>query len=225
MIRTVILTFDDSVISQYENVAPLLKELGFNATFFVCRFDDEWRKKNAQYLMTGEQLHELDSAGFEIGNHTWSHPDLRQCSESEIEREITRLNAFLAENGIAAPVSFAYPGGPFAENAVGVLQRNRFLCARSVRDSAFRPADDDPMNLPAYSIAGNDPGVFRAAVSRADEENPVILVFHGVPEYAHPWANLDFALFRNYMTFLKEHGYRVCSLKDYFLDFLPQRMS
>ena len=206
MIRTVILTFDDSVISQYENVVPLLKELGFNATFFVCRFDDEWRKKNAQYLMTGEQLHELDSAGFEIGNHTWSHPDLRQCSESEIEREITRLNAFLAEN------------------AVGVLQRNRFLCARSVRDSAFRPADDDPMNLPAYSIAGNDPGVFRAAVSRADEENPVILVFHGVPEYAHPWANLDFALFRNYMTFLKEHGYRVCSLKDYFLNFLPQHM-
>ena len=40
--RTVILTFDDAVISQYENVAPLLKELGFGATFFICRFKEEW---------------------------------------------------------------------------------------------------------------------------------------------------------------------------------------
>ena len=89
--RTVILTFDDAVISQYENVAPLLKALGFGATFFICRFNDEWREKNGQYLMTGEQIRQLDSAGFEIANHTWNHPDLRKLSEQEIEQEISDL--------------------------------------------------------------------------------------------------------------------------------------
>ncbi len=217
VVRTVILTFDDAVISQYEKVAPLLKELGFGATFFICRFNDEWREKNGQYLMTGEQIRQLDSAGFEIANHTWNHPDLRKLSEQEIEQEITRLNNFLAENGIAAPVSFAYPGGPFAENAVGILKQHHFLCARSVRNSAFHPAEDDCMNLPAYCIRGNDPEFFQTAVSQADGTNPVILVFHGVPEYVHPWVNLEFPLFREYMNFLKENGYQVCSLKDWFL--------
>ena len=219
--RTVILTFDDAVISQYENVAPLLKELGFGTTFFICRFKDDWRAKNERFLMTGGQIRELDSAGFEIANHTWNHSNLRQLSEPQIEQELSRLNAFLAENGIPAPVSFAYPGGPFAENAVPVLKRNHFLCARSVRNAPFRPAEDDPMNLPAYSICGNDPEFFRAAVRQADEDNPVILVFHGVPEFVHPWVNLDLPLFRDYMSFLKDNGFRVCSLRDHFRKSLP----
>ena len=219
--RTVILTFDDAVISHYENVGPLLHDLGFGATFFICRFNDEWRKKNERYLMTGEQIRELDSAGFEIANHTWNHPDLRQLSEPEIEREITRLNRFLAESGVAAPVSFAYPGGPFAENAVGVLKRNHFICARTVRKSVYRPAEDDPMNLPGFGICGDKPETFRAAVAQADEVNPVILVFHGVPEYVHPWVHVEFPLFREYMNFLKQNGYRVCSLRDWFLESDP----
>ncbi|WDE97338.1 polysaccharide deacetylase family protein [Lentisphaera profundi] len=33
--KTVILTFDDSVKSKAEFVAPLLKKHGFNATFFI----------------------------------------------------------------------------------------------------------------------------------------------------------------------------------------------
>ena len=221
--RTVILTFDDAVVSQYENAAPLLKELGFGATFFICRFNDQWRSKNERYLMTGSQIRELDAAGFEIANHTWNHVDLRSISEPEIESEITRLNAFLAENDIPAPVSFAYPGGPFAQNAAGVLKRHHFVCARSVRSAAFHPAEDDPMNLPAFSIRGDKSEFFRNAVSQADAENPVILLFHGVPDLVHPWVNLEFALFREYMEFLKESGCRVCSLRDWFAESLPGR--
>ena len=60
------------------------------------------------------------------------------------------------------------------------------------------------MDLPAYCIRGNDPEFFRTAVSQADGTNPVILVFHGVPEYVHPWVDLEFPLFREYMNFLKD---------------------
>ena len=216
IMRTVILTFDDAVISQYENVAPLLKELGFGATFFICRFNDEWRAKNEQYLMTPDQLRQLDRDGFEIANHTWNHILLTDCAENVIEQEIILMNQYFTENGIPAPVSFAYPGGPFAKNAVEVLKRHNFLCARSVRNEAYHPAKDDCMNLPAFSIRGNDPDFFRNAIAQADDENPVILVFHGVPEYVHPWVDLDMSLFREYMNILKEENYRVCSLRDWF---------
>ena len=45
---------------------------------------------------------------------------------AEIEKEIVSLNDFLAENGVQKPVSFAYPGGPYAENAVPVLKKYGF---------------------------------------------------------------------------------------------------
>ena len=51
---TVVLTFDDSVASQATFVAPLLKEHGFGATFFITEgFDFAKDKKN---YMTWEQI-------------------------------------------------------------------------------------------------------------------------------------------------------------------------
>ena len=101
MRKTVILTFDDAVTSQYTSVAPLLKRLGFGATFFICRFNDEWRKQHSDHLLAAEQIRALDQMGFEIGNHTWNHPDLRKCDAAVIARELDDLNAFLAEAGVA----------------------------------------------------------------------------------------------------------------------------
>ena len=134
MRKTVILTFDDAVTSQYTSVAPLLKRLGFGATFFICRFNDEWRKQHSEYLLSAEQIRELDRMGFEIGNHTWNHPDLRTCDAATIARELDDLNAFLAEAGVAKPVSFAYPGGPFAANAVSSARARR-NSARSTKSA------------------------------------------------------------------------------------------
>ena len=59
-------------------------------------------------------------------------------------------------------------------------------------------------------------------MSQADGKNPAILVFHGVPDLVHPWVNLKFALFREYMKYLKDSGCRVCSLRDWFADALPE---
>ena len=39
--KTVVLTFDDAVKSHRTIVAPLLKDLGFNATYAIC-FMPDW---------------------------------------------------------------------------------------------------------------------------------------------------------------------------------------
>ena len=92
--RTVVLTFDDACKSHLENAAPILKKYGFNATFFICRFSDEWRKQNEAYLLNGNEIKALFDMGFDIGNHTWNHPDLRTLTEEEISSEIGKLNDF-----------------------------------------------------------------------------------------------------------------------------------
>ena len=67
--KTVVLTFDDAVKSHRTVVAPLLKKLGFGATFFVSH---KWMT-DPEYFMTWEEIAELHGMGFEIGNHSWTH--------------------------------------------------------------------------------------------------------------------------------------------------------
>ena len=69
--RLVVLTFDDSVASQVTFVAPLLKKLGFGATFFITEGFEFAVDK--EHYMTWEQIKSLDAQGFEIGNHTRKH--------------------------------------------------------------------------------------------------------------------------------------------------------
>ena len=72
----VCLTFDDGVKSQFDFVAPILRDLGFGATFYISgglRFlEDKTR------YMTWEEIAELDRLNFEIGNHTRAHRNVTQ---------------------------------------------------------------------------------------------------------------------------------------------------
>ena len=71
--------------------------------------------------MNWNDIAEMAHAGFDIGNHTMNHPDLRKLSDENCRRELELLNEKFAEYGIPVPVSFAYPGGPFAANAVEII--------------------------------------------------------------------------------------------------------
>ena len=56
----IVLTFDDATVSHYTNVAPLLKQFGFSATFFVCEFPSNFRDS---LYMNWQQIKELDRMG------------------------------------------------------------------------------------------------------------------------------------------------------------------
>lgn len=215
MQKTVVLTFDDAVVSQCENAVPVLREFGFGATFFICRFGDDWRAKHSPFLMTAAQVRALHDEGFEIGNHTWSHRNLNSLTEEEIELDVRQLNDWLLAAGIPLPSSFAYPGGPYAEKAFDVLRRAGIRAARTVCDSSLDPADYDPMRVPGIPVQKDDFELFRHALSFAGEDRAAVLVFHGVPDTVHPWVDSGPAFFRRCMEHLAAEGFRVCSLGEY----------
>src|SRR3954464_14000751 len=66
--KLVVLTFDDSVASQFTVVRPLLKEYRFGATFFIT--EGFGFATNKTDYMTWEQIAQLHREGFEIGDHT-----------------------------------------------------------------------------------------------------------------------------------------------------------
>ena len=110
--KLVVLTFDDAVKSHRTFVAPLLKELGFQATFFVTH---RWMGDTTNF-MTWQDIAEIDEMGFEIGNHSWTHSDFsmpknaaRLAGElSLVDRE---LNA--TKPKVPRPQSFGYCGNSF----------------------------------------------------------------------------------------------------------------
>lgn len=215
--RTVILTFDDAVKNHLYTVAPLLKEYGFNASFFPCRFTEEWRKVNGKHLLTAQELKEIHNMNFEIGNHSFTHPDMSKLSPEEAEKELSLLEEFLAQADIPVPVSFAYPGGPYAENLPPLLQKRGVKLARTTEKRVWTPSCDDPYRIPAFPLVEHLNGKlnFYEALGKCKENNAAVFVFHGVPEIVHKHVNMSEKTFRYMLDYLKENDYAVLSMKDY----------
>src|SRR2546429_2611207 len=126
--KLVVLTFDDSVASQYSVVRPLLKRYGFSGTFFIT--EGFSFRTNKQDYMTWEQIAELNRDGFEIGNHTRDHLSVNARNLDHLTEQIEAINARCAEQGIPRPTSFAYPGNAIHPGVLPILQRLGIRFAR-----------------------------------------------------------------------------------------------
>jgi peptidoglycan/xylan/chitin deacetylase (PgdA/CDA1 family) len=72
--------------------------------------------------LTRDELRELDCNGIEIGNHTFSHPNLSQCDAATVEAEVRTGHGILAEILGRPPRLFAYPGGDRHPKVPSVLR-------------------------------------------------------------------------------------------------------
>lgn len=101
-----ILSFDDGTADHFETVFPLLKELGWTATFFVPT-----AKLNRPGYLTDAQVSELSRAGNCIGLHSHEHRRLDLFSDGDMRDQIDRSRGLVGELTGEAPWLFAPPGG------------------------------------------------------------------------------------------------------------------
>ncbi len=222
--KTVVLTFDDAPKSQRTFVAPLLKDLGFRATFFVTH---RWMNDQENF-MTWQEVAEIKQMGFEIGNHTWTHGNVSTAhNAAHLHGELALVERELKKVGVPQPTAFAYPGDDFGPEALAILKQQNYLVARrgmqpevrygaSEPGPAFDPARHPSLLIPTTGDAYPDWSLdyFRKLVASAREGKAVVLQFHGVPDRAHPWVSTPPENFRQYMGFLKENGFHVLALGD-----------
>ena len=213
--RTVVLTFDDAVKNHLDFIAPLLKEYGFGATFFPCRFSDEWREKNEAHLLTGAELRQLHDMGFEIGNHTWSHAHAFRRRGGNGDRSVRPVSCGCGNS----------PAEKFCISRRTVCRKHRSAASFAwiCRGENFGTAPlgentDDPMRIPAFPICKNDRLGFFRALSCCREDNAVVLVFHGVPDTVHPWVNNSPECFREFLEYLHNEGFRCVSMAEYLAE-------
>jgi len=222
--KVVVLTFDDGVRSQYTVVRPLLKELGFSATFFITEgFDFPMNKRD---YMSWKQIRQLHLDGFEIGNHTWDHVPVTSETPAGLARQVEGINEKCRQYGIPRPVSFAYPANEFNFDVLPLLAAAGFRLARrggsperpyeAGRGIAYSPGEDHPLLVPSAGDARPHWTLedFQAVLGQAAPGTIPVLQFHGVPDRQHPWVSTSPHRFREFMTYLKENGYRVLALRD-----------
>ncbi len=114
--KQIALTFDDGPCPLYtREILEILKENGAKATFFVIG-------KNAREHP--DILLDVYKAGHEIGNHTYSHPEMRKLSPEKVGEEISKTQEIIKEITGTAPVLFRPPGGYLSNAIVDKISSN-----------------------------------------------------------------------------------------------------
>ncbi|MDD2305526.1 MAG: polysaccharide deacetylase family protein [Prolixibacteraceae bacterium] len=210
--KLVVLTFDDATASQYSVVAPLLKEYGFGATFFICEFPPNFND-TAKY-MNWRQIGELNRMGFEIANHTRNHPAIAKLSKEKIEEQLNYIERKCDSMKIARPTTFAYPGYSLSLPGLKVLQGKGYQFARAGGSRAYDPLIDHPLLIPSWAMNSENKSQIMEAFSNARDGKIVVLTIHGVPDAEHPWVNTTPELFKEYLQYLSDNHFNVIAFRD-----------
>lgn len=228
--KVVVLTFDDAVKNHRTFVAPFLKNLGFGATFFVThcwmiKSQDPFTKPTD--YMTWPDIAELHALGFEVGNHSWTHPNFAVPRDAaRMAGELALVDYALQKVGVPRPISYAHTGNHFGPEAMQVLKSRGYKFARrgpgpEVPERSHRtemaptydPQKHHRLLIPATVITEVNLEYFKKVVGEARAGHIVVLEFHGIPD-RHGFASTPRELFQECMTYLKEQNFRVVALRD-----------
>ncbi len=102
----VAITFDDGCETDLLTAAPLLRELGFGATFYITL-----GFLGKPGYLSRAQLRELADFGCEIGSHSMTHPYLPDLAPEQLTREILDSRKELSEITGRSVDHFSCPGG------------------------------------------------------------------------------------------------------------------
>ena len=139
--KPVMLTFDDTDISQYTEVAPELKKYNFKGVFFIMTVSI-----NRPGYMSRDQIADLSKQGHVIGSHTWDHQNVKKLkTEEEWTRQIDKPTKQLTEITGLPVKYFAYPFGLWDTASMHKIKSKGFT-------AAFQLATKRDSTEPMYTI-------------------------------------------------------------------------
>ncbi|MCA1030121.1 polysaccharide deacetylase family protein [Bacillus timonensis] len=88
-----------------------LKKHKVNATFFL---EGRWVKENPEFAKM------IVDAGHEVGNHSYTHPNLKTMSSSEVRNQLMKTNDVIEATTGKKPDLFAPPSGNYRDEVVKI---------------------------------------------------------------------------------------------------------
>ena len=187
----VVLTYDDALNVDLDNVIPALDSLGLKATFYLSGYSGtlDTRLKDWRAIAAN---------GYELGNHTLFHPctgslpgrsfvtpeyDLNNYSIRRITDEIKMTNAVLKAIDGKKERTFAYPCGDTKIHDTSYIEfvKNDFVAARGTQPEMPALNSVDLYNVGCYAINGQSGDELIALVKEAMAKHSLLVfLFHGV---------------------------------------------
>lgn len=145
--RPIILTFDDSNLSVYENAYPIMRSHGFVGVAYVVA-----NRLHAENYINTDQLKELIAAGWEVGSHSMTHADL-SLDRTIVNDEVLRSKQVLEEQLGVTIETFAYPYSHFKAYIASRVQVYGYTSAVGVGDKTFHNMNNI-YYLPRLEVSG-----------------------------------------------------------------------
>jgi peptidoglycan/xylan/chitin deacetylase (PgdA/CDA1 family) len=133
--RCVVLSFDDSLLSQFLNAVPVLMASGLPGVFFVL----PGYADGVHRYMGLPELHALAEDGFEVELHTCNHPNLPLLARRNLQAFYAELQDCrqTLEDIIGGDVDYvAYPSGVYDGTVLDAVARFGFRAGFTTRASA-----------------------------------------------------------------------------------------
>jgi len=115
--RPIIITFDDGNLDNYTVAFPIMKKYGFTGVLYI-----PYNYIGVDNHMTVDQIKEMAAAGWEIGSHSMSHPNLIGMPGDRLRAEIVDSRTRMEELLGVPILTFAYPFGDVGSSAVDYVK-------------------------------------------------------------------------------------------------------
>lgn len=130
--KQVALTFDDGPGAYSEELLDYLAEKGAKVTFFVIG------ENVVRYPSSVKRMLE---EGHEVGNHSYTHPNLKKLSEEKVQKEISKTNKAIYEATGEYPTVMRPPYGSYNDTVRKVVGLPVIVWSVDTLDWKYRDAD------------------------------------------------------------------------------------
>ncbi len=207
----VTLTFDDGLLSQYQNALPILTAAGFKAGFYIITGQPG---SGDPASMTWAQVKDVATKGHEVGGHTRTHAALTTLAAAALQSEVTGSYTDLVAQGIT-PKTFLYPYGDVNAAVKAAVSAAGYKIARGSYFGMNGPFVDH-YNL--YDIRldkTSDLATIKKYVDQAVQDKRwLVLELHDVVASGGDDFAITPAFFQSLVTYLKQSGISVVTLEQ-----------
>jgi len=146
---TIAITFDDGLLSFYDNAYPLLEEKNIKVTLFpvagLIGKTGGWDVMGKTPHMTAAMLREIASSGHEIGSHSLTHANLIWLDDKELAKELRDSKSILEDITGTAVKSLSFPFGSWNNRVWAAAKSAGYEYAAAYRGHRNAPPEMLPV--------------------------------------------------------------------------------
>jgi peptidoglycan/xylan/chitin deacetylase (PgdA/CDA1 family) len=148
--RPVVVSFDDGYTSHYAAAMPILREVGWPGVLYLAG-----KNLGLDGGLSRRQARALLAAGWEIGGHSMTHPDLPDVGDAQLREEVAGVRRLLERELGTHVTDFAYPSGKWDERVRAAVRDAGYRSATTVEPGIAGPRQDR-FALPRVRVNGSD---------------------------------------------------------------------